>query len=84
MGSNQTQQKPIYYFGGSDNHHGISSDVTKSVTDFLILKIQTSQRMINIIQVYATTNHKPDEDVEVFYNYIDQLIRVVIKENLHY
>ncbi|KAL3281989.1 hypothetical protein HHI36_005192 [Cryptolaemus montrouzieri] len=46
----------------------VSSEVAKSVIDFapledrvMLLKLQTSHSILNIIQMYAPTNNKPEE-----------------------
>lgn len=33
-----------------------------------MVRLQTSDRMMNIIQVYATTNDMPNKEVKAFYN----------------
>lgn len=41
-----------------------------------LLKLQTTHRDLNIIQVYAPTNDKPDQEIEEFYNKIDEVMRL--------
>lgn len=36
-----------------------------------LLKLQTAHRNLNIIQIYAPTNDKPDQEIEEFYNKIE-------------
>ncbi|KDR23658.1 Craniofacial development protein 2 [Zootermopsis nevadensis] len=61
----------------------VTSEVARSVVDFIplneramLLRIQTSHRVMNIYKVYAPTKDKPDEEAEAFYNSIEELIRV--------
>uniref|UniRef100_A0A8D8SJB6 Craniofacial development protein 2 n=1 Tax=Cacopsylla melanoneura TaxID=428564 RepID=A0A8D8SJB6_9HEMI len=78
-GTKKNADSFIYYSGGSDanNYYGVAvllrPNIQKSVIDFIpisdrvmMLKLNTNFRTLNLIQVYAPTCDKPDEDVEVF------------------
>lgn len=79
-----TAEERIYFFGGHDVHHRygvvvlVTNKVAESVTDFIpindrviLIKIQTSRIIVNIIQVYAPTADKDDEEVEEFYSRLE-------------
>ncbi|XP_030746036.1 craniofacial development protein 2-like [Sitophilus oryzae] len=93
-GRQRTSNGYIYHSGGTDPEHRygtailVSDRVAQSVIDFVplgdrvaLLKLQTTHRDLNIIQVYAptTTNDKPDQEIEEFYNKIDEVMRLTTK-----
>lgn len=81
-------ERGMLYFSGSEekNHkHGVaiavSKDTMASVTNFvpisdrvMLLQLQTNSRKLNIIQIYAPTADKPDEEIEMFYELIKQTL----------
>ncbi|XP_060530420.1 craniofacial development protein 2-like [Cylas formicarius] len=77
----------IYYSGSDDTHHRcgvaivVSREINKSVINFtpisdraMLLQLQTYHCKLNIIQTYAPTADKSDEDIEEFYNEINNII----------
>ncbi|XP_060519890.1 uncharacterized protein LOC132698058 [Cylas formicarius] len=81
------ENKRFYYSGNNDRDHrrGVGVIVTKeiagSVTDFvpysdrtMLLKIRTKPLNINIIQVYAPTLDRGDDEVDKFYGEIKELL----------
>ncbi|KAH1015504.1 hypothetical protein HUJ05_013217 [Dendroctonus ponderosae] len=76
-----------------EQRHGVAILVTPavagSVLDFvplndraMLIKKQTSHRILNIIQMYAPTGDRPDDHVELFYSNIEELMRTA-KKGLH-
>lgn len=91
-GQHRTDRGTIYFSEGTDNNlrYGVAIHLTtetaKSVIDFIplsdramIIKLQTTHRVMNIIQVYAPTGDKQDEDVEIFYDSLDEAISLTKK-----
>ena len=90
-GVTRSKDKVFYYSGTDDadrNHrHGvgilIEGSLQKSVKDFVpiservaLLRLCGGPIDINIIQVYAPTSEKPDNEVEQFYGQIEQAIKL--------
>ncbi|XP_060531543.1 uncharacterized protein LOC132705128 [Cylas formicarius] len=86
-GECNTENKRFYYSGNNDRDHrrGVGVIVTKeiagSVTDFvpysdrtMLLKIRTKPLNINIIQVYAPTLDRGDDEMDKFYGEIKELL----------
>ncbi|KAL6420466.1 hypothetical protein ACFW04_014454 [Cataglyphis niger] len=91
-GTQRTKGSCLYYSGGKVNEHKygvailISSYIEGSVLDFIpyndraiMIRIRTFHRIMNIIQVYAPINDKRDEDVEMFYNNMEELLKLTKK-----
>lgn len=87
--SPKTKHGVIYYSGGNDPEHRygvaiiITSELERSVTDFIplgdrvmLLKLNTSHRVMNIIQAYAPTNDKTDDMVEESYGNLEEALRL--------
>ncbi|XP_071640906.1 craniofacial development protein 2-like [Temnothorax longispinosus] len=94
-GMQKTSNGVIYYSRGSDTNHRyrtailVNNVVAESVAEFIplndrvmILKLQTSHRALNVIQVYAPTNDKTDAETEEFYSKIDEAMRLTKKGEL--
>ena len=61
----------------------ITDEVKKAVEDFvpfndrvILLKREMTQRIMNIIRLYAPTYVKPEADIEEFYSDIDKVMKV--------
>ena len=91
-GKIKTKHGVLYYSGNNDpNHYNgvatlVSSSIEKSVIDFfpisdrlMVLKINTSRRVMNIVQVYAPTNDKDDNMIEEFYAELDEAMKLAKK-----
>lgn len=91
-GKQKTSNGYIYYSGGTDPEHRygtailVSDKIAQYVIDFTplcdivaLLKLQTTHRNLNIIQIYASTNDKPDQEIKEFYNKIDEVMRLTKK-----
>lgn len=91
-GKTKTNGGYIYFSGGTDNNHRygtailITDEIEKAVLDYvplsdrvMLLKLQTSHRIMNILQVYAPTNDKSDTEIEEFYNKVDELLKLTRK-----
>lgn len=91
-GKLKTSKGHIYYSGGNDPKHQygtavlVTNDIDKAVTDFvpvcdrvMLLRIQTSYRFLNIIQVYAPTSDKSDVEIEEFYSNIEKVLSLTKK-----
>ncbi|XP_044750612.1 uncharacterized protein LOC123310952 [Coccinella septempunctata] len=88
-GKQKTKGGYIYYSGGTDPKHQygtaimVSNRIAQSVIDFIPLndrtafwKLRTTHRDMNIVQVYAPTNDKSDQETEEFYSAIDEILRL--------
>lgn len=77
FGTQNPEHMYIYYSGGKVDHYkrGIAILMTSAIAEFVVeflpvkaqailIKLKTSQRLLNIIQVYKPTSEKPDENVE--------------------
>ncbi|XP_072400659.1 uncharacterized protein [Diabrotica undecimpunctata] len=86
MGSGQccVDEHMVYYAGNDKPHHwnGVALILSKKVAGAVISVIPLSDRVIlmklqgrpvntNIIQIYAPTSEKPEEDIEEFYAIMD-------------
>ena len=91
-GTQNTEEGIMYFSGGTDVNHRygvavmVSSMVAKSVLDFIpisdrvmILRLQTSHRAMNIIQVHAPTADKDEEEIESFYNTLEEVMKLTRK-----
>ena len=91
-GKIKTKHGVLYYSGNNDpNHYNgvatlVSSSIAKSVIDFfpisdrlMVLKINTSRRVMNIVQVYAPTNDKDDNMIEEFYAELEETMKLTKK-----
>ncbi|XP_071581578.1 craniofacial development protein 2-like [Temnothorax nylanderi] len=94
-GMQKTSNGVIYYSGGSDTNHRygtailVNNIVAESVAEFIplndrvmMLKLQTSHRALNVIQVYAPTNDKTDAEMEDFYSKIEEAMRLTKRGEL--
>lgn len=79
----------IYYSGNNESHHWngvailVDKSTSQSVTGFIpisdrvvMIQLQTNQTRTNIIQVYAPTTDKSEEELELFYNDIQQALDI--------
>ncbi|XP_037942288.1 craniofacial development protein 2-like [Teleopsis dalmanni] len=84
-----SQNTKVYYSGNQNKHHrngvGIlmKKDIAKFVTGFIpkskramMVKINAKPLNINIIQVYAPTPDKSDDEIESFYAELNELMRL--------
>ncbi|XP_060516997.1 craniofacial development protein 2-like [Cylas formicarius] len=91
-----TDDAVFYHSGNEDQYHrygvGIIVDkhLSKGVTDFIpyndrtmLLKIEAKPINISIIQVYATTLDKSEEEIESFYEDIKQLLKYTKPHDLN-
>ncbi|XP_030760798.1 craniofacial development protein 2-like [Sitophilus oryzae] len=94
-GTIRTEHGTLYYSGNDNpNHYNgvgvlVSSGIERSVVDFfpisdrlMVLKIKTSRRIMNIVQVYAPTSEKQDDMVEQFYNELEDIMKLTKKGEL--
>lgn len=95
-GQQITKTGTIYYSGRDDSKHEygvaiiVSPQIAKSVLTFIpinermmLLRLRTSHRIMNIIQVYAPTNQKPEDDEVVkFYNDLHNTLKITKKGEL--
>ncbi|XP_030765278.1 craniofacial development protein 2-like [Sitophilus oryzae] len=95
-GKQATNNGVIYYSGGTDTFHQygtailVSKDIDRSVMEFIpfndrvmLLKLQTTHRTLNIIQVYAPTNDKSDAEVEDFYSTLEEAMKLTKKGEIN-
>uniref|UniRef100_A0A8D8SJ40 Craniofacial development protein 2 n=2 Tax=Cacopsylla melanoneura TaxID=428564 RepID=A0A8D8SJ40_9HEMI len=88
-GSRVVQDTTIYYSGSSEssNLHGVAIAIDKSLKNtvkhflpvsprVLVLQLNACKRNLNLIQVYAPTADKEEEELENFYKDIDTAMRV--------
>lgn len=79
----------IYYSGNDDSYHWngvailVDKSVSHSVTGFIpisdrvvMIQLQATQTVTNIIQVYAPTADKNEEELEQFYNDVQQALDI--------
>ncbi|XP_037931408.1 craniofacial development protein 2-like [Teleopsis dalmanni] len=84
-----SQNTKVYYSGNQNKHHrnGVGilmiKDITKFVTEFIpksdramMVKINAKPLNINIIQVYAPTADKSDDEIKSFYAELNELMRL--------
>lgn len=78
----------IMYFSGNDETHHrngvailVARNVIPSVIGFtpisdriILLQLQTNKAKVNIIQIYAPTADKPDEEIELFYDNLQSVL----------
>lgn len=57
------------------SHCGVCFGIYTSKRPSLLMKLQTTHRLLNIIQVQRPTSKKPDEDVEIFNSNIEDQMR---------
>lgn len=87
----------LYYSGnpetGQSHYHGVGilvkKDLTKYVTNFLpyserclLLQLSGQPFNINIIQVYAPTADKGEQEIGTFYKQIDDIIRGIKSQEI--
>lgn len=85
----------LYFSGNDDNHHrngvaiAVSQEIMASVNNFvpisdriILLQLQSKSRKLNIIQIYAPTADKPDEEIELFYELIKQTIESLKRRDI--
>lgn len=78
----------IYFCGNTDTYHryGVAIIVSKNmvpsainstpVSDrILFLQLQTNTGKLNVIQIYAPTKNKSDEEIEQFYKQVNQVLK---------
>ena len=79
-------KKRIFYSGGTTHQHGVGlvldSKFSKSVLSFwpksermLLVKLKASPFNINIIVVYAPTSDAADDEIDSFYESLDQIVK---------
>lgn len=89
-GKLKTNHGMIYFSGGNDANHRygvaviVAANINHAVADFvpindrvMLLKLKTNRGMLNIIQVYAPTLDKEDEEIEQFYADVEEAIQLV-------
>ncbi|XP_050497514.1 craniofacial development protein 2-like [Diabrotica virgifera virgifera] len=89
-GSFATNNGMIYFSGNNDPHHRygvaivVSKKMMQSVINFtpvsdrvIFLQLHTKTVNLNIIQVYAPTAEKSDEEVEEFYKQINHVLKSI-------
>ena len=80
--------KIVYYSGSQDGSHRygvgiiVNRNISQSVTSFspysnriLMIQINTNDKKVNIIQVYAPTADKTDNEIESFYEDLDNILK---------
>lgn len=88
-GQSRLRDKVIYYSGRKDSQHlhGVAivldGSLQRSVKNFvpfsprvLLLQLQAYCGTLNLVQVYAPTADKDDEEVESFYKDIDEVMKM--------
>lgn len=83
------EQSKIYYSGNNEQQHrnGVAIVVHRNlkhlVTSFtpisdrvIMIRIKTTQRTLNIIQVYAPTADKVEEEIDQFYDDVQQALDI--------
>lgn len=83
------EKATIYYSGSNDNQHKngvaviVSEEVQRTVENFvpisdrvMILQIKTNHTKMNLIQVYAPTADGEDNDIETFYEQIEEALKM--------
>lgn len=84
------------YSGNDDNHHRhgvavvISNKIHGAVTTFvpyldqiIMLQLQAKPVNLNIIQIYAPTADKYDDEIEDFYEHLKSIIRLTKKHEIN-
>ena len=84
----------LYYVGNESKHiNGVGFIVNKQITNTVmcfnaisdriaIIRLQATPFSISIIQVYAPTTDHYDEEIEVFYNNLQNVIKTVSKKDI--
>lgn len=84
----------IYFSGRADHQHicGVGIIISKNiqhVSNFtpiseriLVIQLESSTIKINVIQVYAPTADRPEEEVEEFYNSISEIVSQFRKQEV--
>ena len=84
----------LYYVGNESKHiNGVGFIVNKQITSTVmcfnaisdriaIIRLQATPFNISIIQVYAPTTEHSDEEIEVFYNNLQNVIKTVSKKDI--
>ena len=84
----------LYYVGNESKHiNGVGFIVNKQITSTVmcfnaisdriaIIRLQATPFNISIIQVYAPTTDHSDEEIEVFYNNLQNVIKTVSKKDI--
>lgn len=64
----------------------LTDKVSQSVKDFvpmndriMMMKLETTHRIMNIIQTYAPTKDRPDDEIEQFYRNLEEIMRTTKK-----
>ncbi|XP_045471791.1 craniofacial development protein 2-like [Harmonia axyridis] len=97
-GTTQTMNKKLYYSGNSDNskHSNgvgiiIGEELSQAVSNFppvsdrnLLIQLSGKPMNINIIQTYAPTADKPTAELEAWHKELEELIKVIKKEDLNF
>lgn len=88
-GQLQTNNSIIYYSGNNDNQHRhgvaiiVDKESTRAVEGFIpiservmILQLRTAHTKLNLIQVYAPTVNGSEEEIETFYQQIEEALKI--------
>lgn len=86
-GQQPTTNGTIYYSGSEDSQHrygvaiAVSHEINKSIINFIpvsnrnmLLQLQAHHCKVNIVQTYAPTADKSDEEIEEYYHELDNII----------
>ncbi|XP_072377913.1 uncharacterized protein [Diabrotica undecimpunctata] len=84
-----TKTGTLYYSGNTDNQHRrgvaiiVDTEVNKSIEGFvpiservMLLQIRPSHTKLNLIQVYAPTTNATEDEVEIFYQQIEDALKM--------
>ena len=95
-GQCSTNKYTMYYSGPTDTTHQngvgiiVSESMNRSVRNFLpysdriaLLQLQTRPIKVNIIQAYAPTSDKSDEEIEEFYEHLKTVIDITKKNEVN-
>lgn len=87
--------KTVYYVGNNDTRHQygvaiiLSKDIQRTVKHCILysdrailLQLEARPRNINIIQVYAPTTDKSDQEIESFYDHLKSILKHVNKQEI--
>lgn len=95
-GRSTTGDFTIYYSGNNDNQHQhgvaivLSNKISSAVTTFvpysdriIMVQLQAKPINVNIIQIYAPTADKDDDEIEGFYEHLKSILRHTKKHEIN-
>lgn len=95
-GQCQVEEHTIYYSGNNENKHenGVGIIVSKEMNQFIENFVPVNERMLlvtlsttpvkcNVVQVYAPTAEKAEEQIESFYRELEDLVKKLPKQNIN-